>query len=1097
MRRIAVAIAVGISVGCLAWRSGSTPSCDDVPLLGDTIAQEEVGGAGGGAPLSEDVVPVESTRLAGCGMRSRRADARGDRLPFAGGDDFLAPRNGGSYDPPPELLESPAASESPSEPNDAERFFLVERWRTPWELRVEGDGGLALARVRRGEHVGAEVTGRAYAIDRAAARLVDDPAELRGEGESVRSWDDRSIYARTGEALWQTGHVDRADPRRLSVVGLAHVRPPDGGRPPRGRGGARRPASTSAERHARFACGGASSGPGRSRPARCDGSTRRSRGGRRRREPPWRGPSGARRARRPGRGGIPGRGPRLRRGLRRRGEPGRVHRRAGLRLDARRSLGAGAFLVRSRTSSSSSSVDVRVAPPIRQIFSTSLASTSEPWLATVTIEVPKGQANKAVVRLPSREGEAWIVGLGDTRAALRRGRSRGERRRTAAAGVDPLPARSASPACRPMPRLAHAEPREGVLRPSARSGGARPSLADGGSVPRGATAWRSRPTGRASSRRSEASIERGRRRSPGAAPRASADRVSCFAVAPACRLGGWAGGSRARRTTSCSPWPSRLRCGTVLPIYLDAKPTYGAVPSPLVATRARAAADRRAARRRRAPHRDARPRPGPRAVDGVAVGRAPYRVAACAPPRTPRSGTVSACASGSRCPSCSPSPCRSVPRPRARVVLPSGSRSSGPSSRGRRLRLHLPRGTDRWIGRFEVPEGTKALHAFASSPVDVDIELRPGAVTPKAGRRARRRRRPRRRRRVGRRAPDAPGPGGRAVDADRASPRGAPGLRAGGRRLRAGGGRASGGARRGAGPGRREDQRVAAAGRRVVAFDPARAGRERAPRRVGAGDRPRRVGRTVAPGGCPRRGPACRRRRRRAPRARLPRGPPAGADPAGQAGGRRGPGAEGEGTPPAPARGAGGVQGHRARTRSRGSPSAWRCPRSCPGIDLTRRGGRGPGLRPVRPPRHGHGRPRRGCALRRPAHGRRGRGPPRRVGGVPAGEYEVLVESIGSPRHPEATLFAEVRSLGDSPRAFTQGPGAELPLGRVPGGATRDEADVRRLVRRRGARGGRDARDPGGGRFERPRPLRRRVRTRGRSSAAPSGRSWTSTWSCR
>lgn len=50
---------------------------------------------------------------------------------------------------------------------------------------------------------------------------------------------------------------------------------------------------------------------------------------------------------------------------------------------------------------------------------------------------------------------------------------------------------------------------------------------------------------------------------------------------------------------------------------------------------------------------------------------------------------------------------------------------------GEATSIRIPRGARRWLGRFEVPPGVKALHAFAASSVDVDIELRAGIVTPK------------------------------------------------------------------------------------------------------------------------------------------------------------------------------------------------------------------------------------------------------------------------------------------------------------------------------------------------------------------------------
>ncbi len=50
---------------------------------------------------------------------------------------------------------------------------------------------------------------------------------------------------------------------------------------------------------------------------------------------------------------------------------------------------------------------------------------------------------------------------------------------------------------------------------------------------------------------------------------------------------------------------------------------------------------------------------------------------------------------------------------------------------GETASFRIPRGTERWLGRFEVPAGAKALHVFAASSVDVDIELRHGAVTAK------------------------------------------------------------------------------------------------------------------------------------------------------------------------------------------------------------------------------------------------------------------------------------------------------------------------------------------------------------------------------
>ncbi len=62
---------------------------------------------------------------------------------------------------------------------------------------------------------------------------------------------------------------------------------------------------------------------------------------------------------------------------------------------------------------------------------------------------------------------------------------------------------------------------------------------------------------------------------------------------------------------------------------------------------------------------------------------------------------------------------------------PMSGGGAGTLNAGETTSLRIPRGTERWLGRFDVPVGAKALHAFASSPVDVDIELRHGVVTAK------------------------------------------------------------------------------------------------------------------------------------------------------------------------------------------------------------------------------------------------------------------------------------------------------------------------------------------------------------------------------
>ncbi len=59
---------------------------------------------------------------------------------------------------------------------------------------------------------------------------------------------------------------------------------------------------------------------------------------------------------------------------------------------------------------------------------------------------------------------------------------------------------------------------------------------------------------------------------------------------------------------------------------------------------------------------------------------------------------------------------------------PAAAGGAGTLVEGQTASIRIPRGTERWLGRFEVPVGAKALHVFASSPVDVDLELRPGVV---------------------------------------------------------------------------------------------------------------------------------------------------------------------------------------------------------------------------------------------------------------------------------------------------------------------------------------------------------------------------------
>jgi len=480
VRRIVVAIALGIAGGCLVWRSGATPSCDDVPLLGDPIAQEEVGGAGGGVPVEEESVLASDTRLAGRGGRRggpHPADVR--RLPFPGTDIFLAPRNGGRYDPPPELPEPPPV---PDDAAESDRPPRVWRHRTPWEPREQGDSDLV--RVRPGDAADAGVTERAYTVQSVRTRLTMDLPEL-GPGPTTSFPVDfwglgpliTELYARTGEPLWRTTGT---------WIGMGDLEPRGWQVPVLSRQTAAGHRAVEAVLDDLLHVGG-------------DARTIRV----------WRGELG------PGTLEV-GEVRRVDASVPWRAAAERASVAGPLELDVPVGRAVAAFLgeahvhvadydveisqvgyisapnydlaheglsVRARSLSGTEElefelVDVRHAPPF-EILSASLGSGPA---STVTIELPAGQANRAVVRLAAREGEAWIIGLGDTRAALvevgRGVDGAGPKRpgwtRYPSLGISGVPA---------DPEEAHAEPREGVLPPEGtiHAGLVRPSRTEGAS----------------------------------------------------------------------------------------------------------------------------------------------------------------------------------------------------------------------------------------------------------------------------------------------------------------------------------------------------------------------------------------------------------------------------------------------------------------------------------------------------------------------------------------------------------------------------------------------------------------------------------------
>ncbi len=364
---------------------------------------------------------------------------------------------------------------------------------------------------------------------------------------------------------------------------------------------------------------------------------------------------------------------------------------------------------------------------------------------------------------------------------------------------------------------------------------------------------------------------------------------------------------------------------------------------------------------------------------------------------------------------------------------PIGVSAQGTLVEGKTTSIRLPRGTDRWLGRFEVPDGVKALHAFVSSPVDVDIELRPGVVAPKDA--------------VVRGDDDdlvADGVSGDEhlmipepeagtwtlilrhpasrrgfAPADVAfvlSGRGRPEVLVEGQGLDVG--KVSAWPLRAVtwGPSTRPELvvngprgvSVRATGRDVPAGRAPRAATHGATLRLGEGDGVPRgfVPLEVLP-------------QERTLRGKLE----VAVDPAPK---EKGPRALRLGVP---------VE-FKVTDQDKKSRVAFRLevPAGCPGIDVSVVGEKAQDFDLF---------VRRGMGMDDPAEEchyvalRTGDEDGVHLGGsqgLPAGEYEVLVESIGTPSSPEATLLAEVRTLGDAPRSFTQGPGVALPLGRFQAG---------------------------------------------------------------
>ncbi len=474
MRRSAVGMMAGFAVGALAWGLLGPRTEEGPPVVGDGTADgaagratrpEEEGGGGGRALLEEAAVPAESTRLAAGGLRSPAPSLRGESAAFAGTDIFLAPTNGGDHGPPPELVE---AAEGVVE---GTLLAAVERHLTPWEERRFEQRGLYAVPVRRGDPVAAGVTERAYAVFPALARLAFDPPEVG----RVRSWtpvgterDARrlgdDVYARTGEPLWRTtgtwiGWGARDSGRSEAPLLVRQT--------------AEGHAAVEAALDALLAVGG-------------DARTIRV----------WRGELG------PGSLDV-GEARRLDASIPWRAAAEGPALAAPLELDVPVDRVVTAFLgdvhafvadydveisqaanaamplydlahdglsVRARVLPATEEVEiqwieVREAPPF-PTFSTSLASGPESASAPVVIELPEGPSKRAVARLPAREGEAWIVGLGGTRAALveilRSVQGAGPRRcggwdRAPSQGVSGVPA---------DPALAHAEQREGAHPPA-------------------------------------------------------------------------------------------------------------------------------------------------------------------------------------------------------------------------------------------------------------------------------------------------------------------------------------------------------------------------------------------------------------------------------------------------------------------------------------------------------------------------------------------------------------------------------------------------------------------------------------------------------
>ena len=242
MRRIAVAIGVGVAIGCLAWHLARDPSREAVPLLEGAIVTDEKGGAagrsaaGGGIGACRGDAPGGVWSAAMCGRHPRGTSplSRGGELPG-----------------PAQLRElRPASRASRAAPTSGHR--RRER-STPASLASShavgaGRGGRLRPRTgatRRPGGGGRDGTGlrgprRAHAPHggSSGARPGGEDLVFRGPLET-RTVDPGALRTHGRTPLAHDRHVDRMGRARGEGLASAPSFAPDGGRSRRGRGRAR------------------------------------------------------------------------------------------------------------------------------------------------------------------------------------------------------------------------------------------------------------------------------------------------------------------------------------------------------------------------------------------------------------------------------------------------------------------------------------------------------------------------------------------------------------------------------------------------------------------------------------------------------------------------------------------------------------------------------------------------------------------------------------------------------------------------------------------------------------------------------------------